>query len=250
MKKYWLYGKHSVLAALENPKRVKYKIIVNRENSKDLQQYSLNIPVIISEKPIKELTKEGDGSISNELSHLAHQNIFLQTESLVQPSFEAIYPTLDSKKKALVIVLDQITDPRNIGAIIRLAAAFEVVAIVLPFHKTPTETGVMVKAASGAFERVPLVYVNNLTRAIEQLKEIGYWAIGFSSHASATLDPKLNIYEKVTLVFGSEDKGMRRLLLEKCDLCLKINMNSSVESLNVSNAVAIASYHFYSIHHS
>ena len=245
MSKYWIYGRHSVLSALENPERIKHKLVIGDDNVTLFSRYleNSNIPVVISANPANTLKMEDVGLRSSDVT--AHQNIFLQTEPLIQSSLESIYSTLSDSTSSLIIVLDQITDPRNVGAIIRSAAAFGAIAIIMPCHKSPMETAPMVKSASGAFEKLPIVYVPNLVRAMGDLKEIGYWIIGFSSHTDMLLNNKCNEYKKAALVFGREDKGVRRLLTETCDLFLKINMCDSVESLNVSNAVAVAAHAFY-----
>ncbi len=268
MSKYWIYGKHSVIAALANSQRVKYQLIIGKEHERDILIYLSNLgnktnlhnKIIISENPIEALNlyeeKFGDNKnkVSNgrktgeikKIEQLTHQNIFLQTQPLIQRSFENIYQKLSDQKNSTILVLDQVNDPRNIGAIIRSSVAFGIQAIILPYHNSPTETAVMVKAASGAFEKIQLIYVNNLARTIEELKEIGYWAIGFSSHATEKLHSKHKEYNKVALIFGSEKQGVRRLVSQKCDLFVKISISADVESLNISNAVAIATSIFYS----
>ncbi len=141
-------------------------------------------------------------------------------------------------------MLDQVTDPHNVGAILRSAAAFDAVAVVVTDKHAPQESGVMAKAASGAMETVPLVTVGNLSQAIEKLKKAGYWTAGFSSHAKQTLaEAKLD--GKTALVLGAEGDGMRRLTSERCDFLVKLPMSDKMESLNVSNAAAVALYELY-----
>ena len=142
-------------------------------------------------------------------------------------------------ENGLILVLDQITDPHNFGAILRTAAAFGVDAIVTTERHSPQISGILAKSASGALEHVPLCHVVNLARAMEALEDRGYQRIGLDSDAAASLDD-LAIKRPLALVFGAEGKGMRRLTRENCDALVRLDLPGAIRSLNVSNACAVA----------
>lgn len=139
------------------------------------------------------------------------------------------------------MVLDQVTDPHNVGAVLRSAAAFGALAVVVPDRHAPDETGTLAKSASGALERMPLVRVSNLVRALEQLKDGGFWIAGLAAEGTTTL-AQAKLSGKTALVLGSEGEGLRRLTREHCDYLVRLPMTDAVESLNVSNAAAVALY--------
>ena len=170
-----------------------------------------------------------------------HQGIVIECEMLAQPSLAS---WLDEKIDKPILLLDQITDPHNVGAILRSAAAFDVGAVIATDRNAPTEGGVMAKAASGALEVVPLITVTNLVQAIEKIKKSGYWIAGMDGNAKQTIaEAKLD--SKTALVLGAEGSGLRRLTAEHCDYLVKLPMSGRIESLNVSNAAAVALYELY-----
>ncbi len=176
--------------------------------------------------------------ITSTLPHDAvHQGLAVEVGKLEEIALEEV----DFSNIRLVAVLDQVTDPHNAGAILRSAAAFDVGAVIVPKHGSASETATMAKAASGALDLVPLVTVNNLARSLEELKEMGFWIIGLDGEAITDIQ-QMPAYEKIVLVLGSEGKGLRRLTGELCDLLVKIPIHGRMESLNVSNAAAVAFY--------
>jgi 23S rRNA (guanosine2251-2'-O)-methyltransferase len=170
-----------------------------------------------------------------------HQGLAALVEGLEDPDLEDIVRATDGHDIARVVVLDQVTDPHNIGAILRSCAGFGVAAVILPERHSPAATAVMAKAASGALERVPFVRVVNLARALDRLKSAGFWCVGLAGEAQTPIH-QADLTGKIALVVGAEGEGLRRLTRERCDLLVRIPMEKGVESLNVSNAAAIALY--------
>lgn len=163
-----------------------------------------------------------------------HQGVLLEAEPLPALSLDMI-----ETKSGLVLVLDQITDPHNVGAIIRTAAAFAVDALVTTERHAPELTGTLAKAASGGLEHVAIISVVNLARALEELGELGYLRVGLDSAAPIPLEDA-TLTRPVALVLGAEDKGLRRLSRENCDVLARLDMPGAIKSLNVSNACAVA----------
>lgn len=142
-------------------------------------------------------------------------------------------------RSGVVLVLDQITDPHNVGAILRTAAAFAVDAVVTTARHSPELSGVLAKAASGGLDHVPVAEVVNLARALEQLAEMGYWRVGLDSDGDSAFEAA-QVQRPLVLVLGAEDKGLRRLTRENCDVVARLDMPGAIKSLNVSNACAVA----------
>jgi 23S rRNA (guanosine2251-2'-O)-methyltransferase len=169
------------------------------------------------------------------LPDAVHQGLYLETTPLPSPAIE------DLPAKGVVLVLDQITDPHNVGAIFRSAAAFAATAIVTTQRHSPDATGALAKAASGALERVPLVNVQNLARALAALKASGFLVVGLDSSGEADF-AALALRTPLALVLGAEGKGLRQLTKESCDHVARIELPGEIKSLNVSNAAALALY--------
>ncbi|MGB7406191.1 MAG: 23S rRNA (guanosine(2251)-2'-O)-methyltransferase RlmB [Pacificimonas sp.] len=220
-----LYGKHAVEAALDNPRRVARKLFVTGEIA---QAYHLP----------KDLTVErGDGAALARMvpGDAPHQGLVLEVDALPTVHLDELFG------KGPILVLDQVTDPHNVGAIIRSAAAFGAAGIVTQDRHSPPESGALAKAASGAMERLPWVRVTNLSRALEEIAEAGYWRIGLAGEARMTLTEATRDMP-ACLVLGAEGPGLRQNVAAHCDVLAKLPITRAVESLNVSNAAAVALY--------
>mgnify|MGYP000423241693 CR=1 FL=1 len=223
---YWLYGLHPVQMALDNPARHKNSLIGTRAALAKLR---------VSAK-MNPKTVEGV-ELDKMLPHQAtHQGVALAVQPLNPPPLEAILAT----EKPLVM-LDQVTDPQNIGAILRSAAAFSAGAVIVQDKHSPTENATIAKIAAGALEVVPYLPVTNLSRTIEAAQKAGYWAVGLDGTAEKTL-AECKLTPKTLLVMGAEGAGLRRLVSEHCDMLAKLPITPQMESLNVSVAAGIALY--------
>lgn len=226
-----LYGKHAVLSALANPKRQVSKLLCTKENIDEFVKQKRLTPQVVDRKEIDKLV--GRDAV--------HQGVVLFCSRLSDVDLEDVICEANKKKKCHVIILDQVTDPQNVGAIIRSAVAFDTLALIMQDKNSPIESGAMAKAAAGMLEHLPIVRVTNLSRAIEKLKKAGFWTVGMDGYAKITID-KLDKMEKTAIIMGSEGRGMRRLVEENCDISVKLPMSPLTESLNVATAASIALY--------
>jgi 23S rRNA (guanosine2251-2'-O)-methyltransferase len=227
-----LYGRHAVTAALKNPNRKIKTLVCTPETVEQWRPLAGTTPIRTAEK------KEIDRLAGTDAVHQGIAAVAKPLENL--PLDELCLQTL-TKDKAVVLILDQVTDPQNIGAIIRSAAAFGASAVIVQDKNSPAESGSMAKAAAGTMELVPTVRVANLSRAIEVLKKNGFWVVGMDGYAQKTID-QLDKGGKTAVVMGSEGSGMRRLVEENCDMTVRLPIAPEVESLNVSTAAAIVLY--------
>lgn len=225
-----IYGRHAVLSAIKNPKRHIQKLLITADNRPEIE--NLNVPYSIIDK--KEFSRFlGEDAV--------HQGFALYCNRLENYDITELIHLSADKDKCHILILDQVTDPQNIGAIIRSCAAFSTLGLIMQDKNAPLESGAMDKAAAGTIEYVPIARVTNLSRAIESLKKAGFWVLGMDGYAKTTID-KINKSGKTAIVMGSEGKGMRRLVQENCDSSVKLPIASNVESLNVSTAAAITLY--------
>jgi 23S rRNA (guanosine2251-2'-O)-methyltransferase len=223
-----LYGWHPVKAALENPGRHIRRLLATENALRRLAEE--RVPLRVEPELVR------PAIIAQRLSPDAlHQGLLVEADPLPSPALEDIAPT------GIVLLLDQITDPHNVGAIARSAAAFAVSAIVTTARHSPEATGVLAKSASGALEYVPLVTVTNLARALAALKERGYLVVGLDSSGDVDFAAAA-ISSPLALVLGAEGKGLRHLTLATCDQVARLDVPGKIKSLNVSNAAALALY--------
>ena len=237
-KDVFIYGKHPIELALKNKDRRILEIYHTKEAV--LDKLPLHIPTRCVDRNYIENIVGRDAT---------HQGVLARCMPLEQPTVEELIKQLEGQETAVVMLLDQITDPHNIGAILRSAVAFDAVAVIVPDAGTPEENGTLAKSASGALELIPYVRVSNLSRLMEKLKKIDFWCIGLDGYADQSIS-KTKLPKKCAFVMGAEGDGMRRLTRENCDYCVKLPMNPNIESLNVSNAAALTLYEFRRQHSS
>ncbi len=223
--KLWIYGKHSAEAALRNKSRKIYQVMVTQNC------FNLFKDILPTHAEVT-----NDRKISHTVGQDAvHQGIAVLVAPLNDGNLEK------TELGNLVVVLDQVTDPHNVGAVMRSASAFGAGAVINTFRNSPPEGGVLAKSASGAMEYVRYVRVRNLADTITFLKQKGFWVAGLDADGEEPVS-KLGSYEKLAIVMGAEGRGLRQKTREFCDLLVKIPIKSLQESLNVSNAAAIALY--------
>jgi len=223
-----LYGWHSVKAAIENPARRFHRLLATENALRRLSEEKLKLP--LEPKVVRP-----EAIAAQVGSEAVHQGLLAEADALPSPAIEDVVP------EGVLLVLDQITDPHNVGAILRTAAAFGVTAIVTTARHRPEATGVLAKAASGALEYVPLVTVPNLARALNALKDKNVMVVGLDSTGDTALTA-VPLSDPVALVLGAEGKGLRQLTRTTCDYVARLELPGRIKSLNVSNATALALY--------
>lgn len=223
----WLWGVHAVAAALANPRRRVERLVATRNGAQRLP--AGKTPDILEPEAIDALLPPG----------AVHQGVALRSEPLEDQTLEEACLPPDGRP---VLILDGVTDPQNVGAIFRAAAAFSARAIVMQDRKSPPLTGALAKAAVGAVDVVPHVRAVNLVRAIEALAEAGYVTIGMAGEGAMSLSAALDDGRPPVIVLGAEGAGLRDLVAARCDLAARIPIDPRMESLNVAAAAAIALY--------
>ncbi len=224
----WVYGIHPVLAALANPRRTVLRVLATPNALARLTEAGAKLPMAPEEVTPRDLdTLIGGDAV--------HQGMALEVKPLAPLGLEAL---ADAR---LIVVLDQPTDPHNVGAILRSAVAFSADAVVTTGRHTAAESGTLAKAASGALDQIAWIEVQNLARALEEIGAMGFTRIGLDSEGTAELEDAIG-GARVALVLGTEGKGLRRLTRETCDAVARLSVPGAIASLNVSNAAALALY--------
>lgn len=225
----FLYGIHTVRAALDNPARTIVKLSVTANAAARLGLDDLAaLPYSVETVQPSQLDKHlGPDAI--------HQGVMLETRPLPVRRLDAL------KESRMLLVLDQVTDPHNVGALMRSAVAFDAGAVITTMRHSPTESGVLAKSASGALELIPYIQITNLSDALEELHALGFQTIGLDSEGPAPLEQTLE-GGRIALVLGSEGKGLRQKTRATCKALARLDMPGAIKSLNVSNAAAIAMY--------
>jgi len=237
----WLYGRHPVAMALANPARRWRHLAVLPGQEDEARELiaAASAARLGSDEAIRVLDRAGfagllpDGAV--------HQGLALEVEPLEPADLDDVLRAIHEAARAVIVVLDQVGDPQNVGAVLRAAAAFGARGVVVAAHGAPSATGALAKAASGALELVPLIAEINLARALDRLKEAGFWCCGLDERAP-TLLAELELGGRVALVLGAEGSGLRRLVRERCDYLARLPTSAAMPSLNVSTAAAVALY--------
>ena len=224
-----MYGTHAVLAAAKNKSRNIKQIYCLSKHADELKKKIPNISIEIVQNDfiIKKVGKDQ-----------AHQGVIALVNTVFKNGLESANL---QQPKAKIVILDQISDPQNIGAIIRSAAAFGIKTAILPSDNSPEENATIAKTACGCLELVNVIKVTNLKNTIDKLKDLGFWIAGLDASGDTNTDT-LKDLDKIAFIIGSEGKGMRRLTTKSCDFLVKIPISKDVESLNASNAASIIFY--------
>jgi 23S rRNA (guanosine2251-2'-O)-methyltransferase len=225
----WLYGYHACEAALRNSRRKIIQANITKNMADRLTAESVPLPEGWKEVRPREL----DALVERDA---VHQGIVLEAEPLQQPTLEEV------RHHDLVVVLDQVTDPHNVGAIIRSACALGAGAVITTMRNAPHESGLLAKTASGAFEHVPYIQVTNLARAVAEMQALRFSAIGLDSEGPMDLTETASRQNasRIALILGAEGRGLRRLTRDLCDDLARLDMPGPIKSLNVSNAAALS----------
>jgi 23S rRNA (guanosine2251-2'-O)-methyltransferase len=227
----WLYGIHAVRAALSNPMRRVKRLLITTRAAEEIGEKLLG--------RVRHEMTDGDSVARMLPAGAVHQGVALQCDPLHGHTLEEVLEP--SERRRIVLVLDQISDPHNAGAILRTAAAFGVSVVIVQDRNSPPETGALAKSASGALDIIPVVSVVNISRTLDDLAKRGFWRVALAGDGEAPLKEVAHDGD-IALVLGSEGSGIRRLVREHCDAAAYVPMDSAMESLNVSNAAAIALY--------
>lgn len=228
----WLWGIHAVKAALANPARRSRKLLVSAGADPLFQALAAKAKI-----PVDTVDNDGiDRALPREA---VHQGVALMTDALEELDIHDAMEGMPEPRR--LVLLDQVTDPHNLGAILRSAAAFGACGVIVHERGTPPSGGVLAKAASGALEVVPIVRVVNIARTLDELGELGFLRLAFAEEAAQSLET-MDLGRDVVLVLGAEGEGLRRLTREKCDVEVRLPTGPKLGSLNVSNAAAIGLY--------
>lgn len=237
----WIYGRHACLAALQNERRTCIELFVSDKHSRkyiDLQNLAKTRGVYIQTVGEHKLDSMlGTGAV--------HQGIVLRAVPLFGRGASASTRVEDvvknAKRISTILLLDEVSDIHNVGAVLRSAGCFNVDAVLLTEHNTPSENSGMAKASSGGTDVVPVVCIGNLVKTLDYLKKEGYWCYGFDAEADNLLH-EVKFSERRVIIMGSESRGMRSLTKKHCDHLVRIPISDKIDSLNISNAAAIAMY--------
>ncbi len=233
-----VWGLHAARAAFLNPDRRITRLWLTEAGQKLFEHTIAEAKEELLKRPDPKKTERGElDKITPPNS--VHQGIVIETMPLPDPGLQSVISA--DPPPSLILMLDQVTDPHNVGAILRSTAAFGAGALVLTERNAPATTGVLAKSASGALEVTPMIHVVNLARALDELREAGYWCIGLAEEGEKTLS-ELDLSGRTVLVLGAEGEGLRHLTRQKCDELARLPTQGPIGSLNVSNAAAVALY--------
>ena len=234
---FWVYGYHATVAALKNPNRRKNELLLTTDAQKRIaQEKDLDALNKIKQKILTRI--EIDNLVGKNINH---QGICLSVEKIQKQPIKEFLGN-QNKNNSTLVLLDQLEDSQNVGAIFRSALAFNIDGIILTENQSVNENGFIAKSACGGLDKVPFTYISNLSSAIKTLKDNGYWVYGLDGKANKLIS-EIDFPKKTVLVLGSESDGMRKITSSFCDELIKIKISDKLESLNVSNTAAVTFYH-------
>ena len=234
---FFIIGQHAVIEALKNPKRKVLRVFLTEESKKNIHRKSPNKNLLSDVKVYFKTKKELDKYSNKE--NLLHQGYVAEIEHLEKPILKDF---IKKKKNLIFVCLDSVSDPRNIGSLIRSAASFDIDGIIIKERHFPSESKLMYKAASGAIEHINIFQVSNINTTLKNLKDKNFWIYGFDGKADKNLT-NFDWKGNVVLLFGSEGFGMHQHTSKYADFLVKIKINDKIESLNISNSAAIV-FHY------
>ncbi len=222
----WLFGHHAVKAALKSSRRKVKELLVTKQSEAEYidlaRTKNIRLQIV-------------DRNRIDKMSDQPHQGVAIHVANLAATNIKDLYDT------DLLLMLDQVTDPHNVGACLRSANAFGCSGVIVPSAHSPKDSPIIAKAAAGALEDTPLVAVANLAQTLKNLKQENFWIVGLDGHSEQNLS-EVDMGGKIVIVMGSEGQGLRDLVRKQCDFIAKLPMRGTVESLNVSVATGIALY--------
>ena len=237
---FLIAGKHAVAEALKNPNRKVLKIFLTEESKKNLNKDNPNHNLLQNIKLFYKTKKELDRLCSKE--QISHQGLIAEIEHLENINIKDYLFTKENKKNLTFVALEEVTDPRNIGSIIRNAASFEIDGLIIKERSFPSESKLLYKSASGSIEHINIFEVSNINTTLKYLKSKNFWTCGFDNNSTKDFS-KHDWSNNNVLLFGSEGYGLKYQTLKNSDFLLKIKINSKIESLNISNSAAIV-FHY------
>jgi len=237
---YLIAGKHAVTEALRNPNRKVLKIFLTEDSKKTLNKENQNLNLLKDVGIFYKNKKELDRLCSKE--QISHQGLIAEIEHLEEIDLKEYIKLIENKKNLNFVILEEVTDPRNIGSIIRSAASFSIDAIIVKERSFPSESKLLYKSASGCVEHINIFEVSNISSTIKYLKKNNFWICGFDKNGEKNFTEH-DWKGKHVLLFGSEGYGLKHQTLKNSDFLLKIEINKNIESLNISNSAAIVFHH-------
>ena len=239
---FLIAGKHAVTQALKNPKRKVLKVFLTEDSKKNLNKSNPNIAILKDIKILYKTKKELDRLCSKD--QISHQNLIAEVEHLEQLTIKEYLGLNEEKKNITFVALEDVTDPRNIGSIIRSAASFNINGIIVKERNFPSESKLLYKSSSGCIEHINIFEVSNINTTLKYLKKKNFWICGFDKNGDKDFT-KHDWNENNVLLFGSEGYGLKYQTLKNSDFLLKIKINNKIESLNISNSAAVV-FHYIS----
>ena len=241
---FLIAGKHAVTEALKNPNRKVSKILLTEDSKKSLNRENQELRLLEETKIFYKTKKELDRLCSKD--QISHQGLIAEIEHMEKLNLKDYLRRAENKRNIIFVALEEVTDPRNIGSIIRSAASFNVDGIIVKERSFPDESKLLYKSASGSVEHINIFEVSNINTTLKYLKERNFWICGFDKNSDKDFTEH-DWNGNNVLLFGSEGYGLKYLTLKNSDFLLKIGINKKIESLNISNSAAVVFHHINSL---